>query len=108
MRARELLQENYAENLKIDLGNLLIGAKAVGSTEISTDDIVQQLYAMGYSVSVNSVLSLLAGNSLIVNATPEMITLGGDEMAVSDSDSGDDQDSAARVKDMAQQASGLS
>ena len=74
MRARELF-EDYNQNLESDLNNLLIGAKGNGAQQVSTQDIVDQLYSMGYSVDINSIMSLLSNNPAVMNATPEMITM---------------------------------
>ena len=102
MRARELL-ENYNQSLESDLTNLLIGAKGLGSTEISTQELVNQLYGMGYSVDVNSIMPMLSQNPGVMNVTPEIITLTKPE-GFSGSPEGEKTDSAKRVKDMAMQA----
>lgn len=102
MRARELL-EDYNLNLESDLNNLLIAAKGNGLQQIQTKDIVDQLYGMGYSVNVNSILPLLSDNPAIMNATPEMISLTAPEGATGDG-AEDVEDGEARVSDMASQA----
>ena len=102
MRAREVLQENYQESLETDLGNLLTGAKGSGASQIATDNLVQQLSGMGYSVNSNSLLVLLQRNPMVLNATPQMVQLTGaeeDQMG-----QGGPEDSAAQVSDMAQKA----
>jgi hypothetical protein len=73
MRAREILQEDYNSSLESDLTNLLVGAKANGAQQIKTTDVVNQLYRMGYSIDVNSIIPLLSRNAAVLNATPEMI-----------------------------------
>jgi hypothetical protein len=106
MRAREILQEDYNQSLLSDLNNLLVGAKANGAKDINTEDLVNQLYGMGYAVDVNSIMTLLSQNPNILNATPESITLTPPEN-VSGSANGPTQDSATRVGDMAQKATKL-
>jgi len=101
MRARELLCEDYNQQLASDLNNLLIGAKGSGATNIQTQNLANELQSMGYSVNVNSLMSLLQDNPIVMNATPESITLSGPENATGD---GQTQDNAARVGDMAQKA----
>jgi hypothetical protein len=102
MRARELF-EDYNQNLLSDLTNLLIGAKGSGATEVKTQDVVNQLYGMGYAVNVNSIITLLGDNPAVMNATPEMITLTQPEGTASGM--GDDQENSEdQVADMAQQA----
>lgn len=101
MRANEFLLENYSQRLESDLNNLLISVKANGSQQVPTQKLANQLQAMGYSVDVNSLMSVLQSNPSVMNATPENITLSGPENA---STSGQTQDSAARVSDMAASA----
>lgn len=101
MRARELLCEDYNQQLASDLNNLLIGAKGSGATEVQTQKLANELQNMGYSVNVNSLMSLLQNNPIVMNATPESITLTSPENASGD---GQTQDNAARVGDMAQKA----
>lgn len=105
MRARELLEENYSESLESELNNILIGAKGAGANEVSTDDVVAQLYNMGYSVDANSLLPLLSQNPIVMNATPEMINFAAPESV--SSGTGAVADSAARVGDMAQKATNI-
>lgn len=110
MRAREILQEgdNYNQSLEADLNNLLVGAKASGATSVNTNEVVQQLYSMGYSVDVNSIMSLLSRNPTVMNATPQEITMTPPEgSAGAGQQGGQTQDSAAQVSDMAQKANPL-
>lgn len=102
MRARELLDEDYNDNLKSDLDNFLIGARGTGIQEINTRDLITQLRGMGYSVDENSIMSLLSQNPSVSNATPTMITMAEPEGTNSNGDV--TQDTAARVSDMAQSA----
>jgi hypothetical protein len=104
MRAREILQEDYNQSLQSDLNNLLVAAKANGVQQLKTQDIVDQLYGMGYSVDINSIMSLLSNNPTIMNATPEMITMTSPEGASDAAAGTSDQDSASRVSDMAAKA----
>jgi len=105
MRARELLEENYSDSLKSELNNILIGAKGAGAKEVSTDDVVTQLYNMGYAVDVDSLLPMLNDNSVVMTATPEMINFTAPEGT--SSGPGRVADSAARVGDMAQKATNI-
>jgi hypothetical protein len=103
MRAREILQEDYNQSLESDLNNLLVGAKGNGAQQVNTQDIVDQLYGMGYSVDINSILPLLSNNPTVMNATPEMIVMTAPE-GVSNASGTDGEDSASRVSDMAAKA----
>jgi hypothetical protein len=61
---------------------------------------------MGYSVDVNSIMPLLSQNPAVMNVTPEMVSLTKPE-GFSAEPAADQEDSADRVEDMAQQASEL-
>ena len=102
MRAREVLQEDYNQSLQSDLDNLLVGAKANGATEVDTKAVVDQMYAMGYAVDVNSIVSLLSQNPVVTSATPETIML-----SQPNAGTGSEDDSASHVKDMARKANSL-
>lgn len=106
MRAREILQEDYNQNLESDLNNFLVAAKGNGAQQVQTQDIVDQLYGMGYAVDNNSIMSLLSNNPIVMNATPEMITMTSQD-GTKDSGGAADQDSASKVHDMAAKASKL-
>lgn len=101
MRANEFLFENYNQQLESDLTNLLVAAKANGARNVKTQAIVQQLQGMGYSVDTNSIITLLQGNPVVTNATPQSIILTAPEGAEGGNAG---QDSAARVSDMAAKA----
>lgn len=103
MRAREILQEDYNANLEADLNNLLIGAKGSGATQLQTQQIVNELQNMGYSVSPASLMHLLQKNPNVLNATPTMLTLKTAE-TMADGGGLNGQDNAAKVGDMAQSA----
>lgn len=103
MRAREILEENYNQSLESDLQNLLVGAKGAGAQEINTEDLVLQLSGMGYSVDANSIMSLLARNPMVLNATPASVKFTPPE-GVNPGQGASGQDNAARVGDMAQKA----
>ena len=102
MRAKEILYEDYNQRLDSDLNNLLIGAKGNGARDINTQDLANQMQNMGYAVDTNSLMTLLQNNPSVTNVTPDSISLAGPEGAAGQQD-----DSAAHVKDMAQSASSL-
>jgi len=103
MRARELF-EDYNQSLQSDLGDILINAKGSGAAQVKTSQVVQQLQGMGYAVTPESLTMLLSGIPGVQNATPEIITLASDQPGEV---SGNTQDSASRVSDMAQSATDL-
>jgi len=102
MRAKELL-EDYNQSLESDLNNLLVAAKGNGVQQVQTKDIVDQLYGMGYSVNVNSLIPLLSNNPIVMNATPEMINMTAPEGASGEAGT-NDQDNADKVSDLAAKA----
>lgn len=104
MRAREILQENYNQSLESDLSNLLVSAQGFGAGEVNTQDIVNQLYQMGYSVTLNSLMPLLSRNPMVLNATPEMIKFNMPEANGGMGGGDPAQDSASKVSDMASKA----
>lgn len=75
MRAWELLESDNS-GFESDLEDLLIAAKANDITEVDVDDLVDQLSAMGHSVTADSLVSSLESHDLefIKNATLNTIT----------------------------------
>jgi len=106
MRAREILDEDYNQSLDSDLNNLLIGAKGSDNKEVKTQNIVSIMQSMGYSIDINSLMTLLQDNPAVANVTPDSITLSNPESTGGMDDP--TQDSAARVGDMAQKATKIS
>lgn len=96
------MHENYQDDLILDLNNLLIGAKANGADKVQTKNVVRMLMSMGYSVDENSIMSVLSDNPIVMSATPDTIMLSTESGDSMDGDTGED--NAARVKDMAQNA----
>ena len=78
MRAWELLVEYVESTFDSALEDLLIAAKASGITEVEVDSIVDQLNAMGHSVTPDSLVSAIEDHehehSFIKNATLNTIT----------------------------------
>jgi len=104
MRSRELLDEDYHQNLESDLNNLLIGVKGNGVTRIPTQKLVDKMQQSGYSVSADSLMLLLQDNPVVANVSQEFVELAAPES----SDGGDQtQDSASQVSDMAQSATDI-
>jgi len=107
MRAREILQEDYADSLESDLNNILVGAKGNGSEALNTNDLVAQLEAMGYSVNIHSILNLLQRNPNVTSATPTVINLQGPQDNQAQASAGAGKDNAAHVSQLAKKASSL-
>lgn len=100
MRAREFLSEDYMGQLNTTLNNILVAAKGAGSSEIKTDDLIDQLQKAGYSsINSSSIMSLLSNNTSVLNATPEIVK-------ISDADLSPDvnSDSASKVKELARKS----
>lgn len=103
MRIREILYEDYNQDLNNDLDNILVSAKAKDINDIDPNVIVRQLQHMGYSIDVGSLITLLQNNPNVQNASPEGIRLTGDD---SSDEFSDDQyeDNKSQVNQLAQQA----
>ena len=101
MRLREILSEDYDQDLTNEVNNILVGAKAAGILDVNTETVVRQLQKMGFSVSTESLISVLQDNPIVQNVSTDGIVLtGGDGTAsVSPGD-----DSAAQVGALAQKA----
>ena len=106
MRAREILDEDYSQNLQSDINNLLIAAKGFKAQNIPTQQLVDILASSGYSVTADSVLGLLQNNPIISSATSDEITLAQSDAMPGDNQGEEPVDSAAKVKDMARQTGG--
>jgi len=59
MRGWELLRESEGTNFESDVEDLLIAAKANDMQELSVDALVDQLNAMGYAVTPDSLIASL-------------------------------------------------
>ena len=77
MRAWELLKEDTGSKLETDLEDLLIAAKASGIEDVDIESLVDQLNAMGYSVTQDSLVDVLDSldDDFVKNVTLNDITL---------------------------------
>ncbi len=83
MRANEIIQENRfdPESMKHEVLTLLTSAAAEGITQISPINLLQDLKAMGYSMTMSGLYELLNGEQLIKNISNDVI-----ELAITDAD----------------------
>ncbi len=83
MRAKEIIQENRfePESMKHEVLTLLTSAAAEGITQISPINLLQDLKAMGYSMTMSGLYELLNGEQLIKNMNNDVI-----ELAITDAD----------------------
>lgn len=92
--------ENYMGQLKNDLNVYLTRMKANGITTIGTDLLVRELEGLGHSLTVESLVDLLANNKYVSRATVDSVDLVGSPTA-----SGQDTDKdRERVHNMAVKA----
>lgn len=103
MRLREILHEDYNQDLINDLDNILVSAKAKDINDIDPNVIVRQMQHMGYSIDVGSLITLLQDNPNVQNASPEGIRLTGDDTTDEFSDN-PQEDTESQVDQLAQQA----
>jgi len=101
MKASELFDRDYTEDLRSEIITLLTAASAQGYDEIDTHNLVLDLEEQGFAVDEESLLDILDELDVVSTATPEKITI-----ATSDADAmvGDDARDieADRVDNMAQ------
>ena len=84
MRAHEIiLQENKwdPDNMKHEVLTLLTSAAAEGITQISPVNLLQDLKAMGYPMTLSGLFDLLQGTELVKNMNRDVI-----ELAITDAD----------------------
>ena len=100
MRAWELLESENSD-FESDLNDLLIASKANGLTDVNVDDIVDQLSAMGHSVTADSLVNSLESqeNDFVKTVTLNTITLSAH--AVDDNDTGDYEDQPVDAEKLA-------
>lgn len=104
MRAREILDEDYNQNLESDLTNILVSVKGNNINRIPTAKLVDKMQQSGYSVTADSLIQLLQDNPVVSNASQDYIVLNPSETSVSGEDT---EDSAEQVSDMAQAATNV-
>ena len=102
MKIRELLRESSNPQITQDLQDLLISIKGRGVDSIDTKTVVNQLSRMGHSVSVETVLQVIAEMPMAVTADESTITLGDEPADVNGEEPSDD--SAEKVSKMAKKA----
>lgn len=73
--------ENYMGQLKNDLNIYLTRMKANGITTIGTDLLVRELEGLGHSLTVESLVDLLANNKYVSRATVDSVDLVGSPTA---------------------------
>lgn len=79
MRARELFESDYNEDLRSEIITLLITVSAEGIDQVDTQNLLNDLEQQGYAVDIESLLELL--NTLEIVATASADTI---EIATSD------------------------
>lgn len=81
MRARELFESDYNEDLRSEVITLLAAVSAEGIDQVETQNLLNDLETQGYAVDMPSLLDLL--NTLEIVATASADTI---EIATSDAD----------------------
>jgi hypothetical protein len=69
--------ENYMGQLKNDINVYLTRMKANGINTIGTDLLVKELEGLGHSLTVESLVDLLANNKYVSRATIDSVDLVG-------------------------------
>ena len=82
MRIAEILQEShYTDELQNDITNLLIAVAEDGIFKVETQNLLNDLQNMGYSIDEESILDVLDTIGIVRDANPETI-----DISLSDSD----------------------
>jgi hypothetical protein len=81
MRAYELFERDYNEDLRSEVITLLTAVSAEGIDEVDTQNLLLDLESQGYAVDTESLLDLLNTLEIVSNATGDTITI-----ATSDAD----------------------
>ena len=68
MRIRDLYESQSLDATKQDLNDLLVAAKASKIEKIAITKIVSQMNSMGHMLSNDSIISLIADNTLIADS----------------------------------------
>lgn len=88
-----MLLEDYNEDMKTQVMSSLLSIKANKGDNIPTKMLVKQLNDLGYSCTIDSIVSLLSDMPMVTDVNAQMITLGdgddqfgGDEMGKDEHD----------------------
>ena len=93
------ITEGYVDDLSADLDNILADAKARGLFTLETEDIIQLMLNMGYSVDRSSILSALGLSPYVANADTNQVVMHSPETQMTPDE--DDEENAEKVNDMA-------
>lgn len=104
MRASELFETDYNDDLHSEVINLLAAISAEGIDEVDTQNLLNDLSQQGYAVDEQSLLELLDGLDIVSTASADSI-----QISTSDTDAmvGDEADEieADRVDKLAKKKS---
>lgn len=75
MRLTELFENDYNEDLRSEVITLLTAVSAEGISEISTQNLLNDLEQQGFAVDAESLLLLLGDMEVVSLATDEKITI---------------------------------
>ena len=105
MRINEVLLEDYARNLKVDLDTILAASVGRGHSEIDTARLTDLLNRMGYSVTPENLEALASESPLVVSVSGDTVTLKSDQPEARNPEP---VDTEAEVEKMAMDASAKS
>lgn len=81
MRAYELFESDYTEDLRSEIITLLTAVSAEGVTEVDMQNLLNDLEQQGYAVDEQSLLDILSTIEIVATASADKI-----EIATSDAD----------------------
>jgi hypothetical protein len=93
------ITESYTDDLYADLDNILADAKARGLFTVETEDVVNLMLNMGYSVDRSSILSALGMSPYVSNADKSKIVMHSPQEQTPPGE--DSEENKEKVNDMA-------
>ena len=75
MRLRQLVENDYTQELQDEIVNLLTAISAEGLETIDTDQLILDLQQQGFSINKNSLFTILNSLPIVANANDETISI---------------------------------
>jgi riboflavin synthase alpha subunit len=79
MRFRDLIVEDYADDLQSEIINLLTAVSVHGVIEVDTTSLLTDLKMAGYSVDISTLLQVLDQIKIVKTATADTINISTDD-----------------------------
>lgn len=105
MKIKEIIVEEYVDDLESDVESLLVAARASGINSFPTDKLYKEIKSMGYSVTPNALIDYLSELDMVQSADASVVKLNTDfGFKNADGDvSSDEEQESEKVASLAQQ-----